>query len=812
MTTRAMLFVVSSLLLCGLSSAEMTFNANEDQEALILFFCFGLILGGLTTYLITRFAHNLPYTVLMFLLGAVLAALVDNFDLGHLGSSINRWKKLDPEMLLFLFLPILIFGEAMTLKWHHVKNGFAQAVLLAGPGVIIGAFLMGSFVFFCLPMIGWSWNLCMVFGSILAATDPVAVVALLKSAGASPKLTILIIGESLLNDGTAMVLFTLFFDMVKGKVYNAEDIIAFFLKMAIGAPLFGACVGLVSVFALSRANKPLSNDDVTVQIAITICCAYMTFFMAEYECKMSGLLACCGAGAVFSCFAPPLILEHETMHHVWGMIEWAGNTLIFLLAGLIIGSKTIHEVTPSDWGYLFILFFVLLVIRVFIISLLYPLLSNVGLKCSRNDAVFMAWAGLRGALGMALALIVQGEGEEGHEEHLHEGDTDRLFFLVGGIASLTLIINATTSKKVLEMLGLLKLDTPDKILVMDQIMKRLRDRLMKEVRHLQKDLHIEDANDITKHNTLLSEPEEVRSNSRALSTARERTFSKRTSQSEVMKDLLAYVRTVFLEIVRVEYWKRIEDGRLPREAYATQTLLYSIDNALDRVQKTRLRDWKWLKYEMKSSLPVAYFALFVQKHSSPNSRLHSLLDIIESRDEEFRVYVLSNFIEAHQSAQKKIFRFMGEDDGENDMAFRTPESSIVLAESEAAVAEAVVMLSAIDRSIISCIMSRQAGRSILAHQIEYVNELVQEGLISPVDSEKFLDLAQTDMDNLEARVRSEFRDHVQITKSKRMTASMSYMHGDVTTISALQGLRPSVASRLTEKLVNDDESDEEDDF
>jgi hypothetical protein len=292
---------------------------------------------------------------------------------------------------------------------------------------------------------------------------------------------------------------------------------------------------------------------------------------------------------------------------------------------------------------------------------------------------------------MALALIVQGEGEEGTEEHLHEEDTDRLFFFVGGIASLTLIINATTSKKVLEILGLLKLDTPDKILVMEQIMKRLRDRLMKEVRHLQKDLHIEDATDITKHNSLLSESEGSRQNSRALSTAtRERAFSKRTSQSEVMKDLLAYVRTVFLEIVRVEYWRRIEDGRLPRQAYATQTLLYSIDNALDRVEKTRLRDWKWLKYEMQSSLPVAYFALFVQKFFPPNSWFHNQLDVIESRDEEFRVYVLSNFIEAHQSAQKKIFRFMGEEDGENDVAFRTPESSIVLAESEAAVSRCYI--------------------------------------------------------------------------------------------------------------------------
>jgi len=122
------------------------------------------------------------------------------------------------------------------------------------------------------------------------------------------------------------------------------------------------------------------------------------------------------------------------------------------------------------------------------------------------------------------------------------------------------------------------------------------------------------------------------------------------------------------------------------------------------------------------------------------------------------------------------------------------------------------MLSAIDQNIISNIMSRQAGRSILAHQIEFVNELVQEGLMSLGDSEKFLELAQTDMDKLEARVRSEFKDHVQITKSKRLTATMSFKQGDITTISALQGLRPTLSSRLTEKLVKDDQSDEEDDF
>lgn len=77
---------------------------------------------------------------------------------------------------------------------HHVKQVFSQALLLAGPGVLLGAFFMALFVYFGTTL-KWSWYLCMVFGSILSATDPVAVVALLKNAGASPKLTILIIGK-----------------------------------------------------------------------------------------------------------------------------------------------------------------------------------------------------------------------------------------------------------------------------------------------------------------------------------------------------------------------------------------------------------------------------------------------------------------------------------------------------------------------------------------------------------------------------------------------------------------------------------------
>ena len=200
---------------------------------------------------------------------------------------------------------------------HFVKAVFPQALLMAGPGVLIGAYLMGSFIYYCIPSMHWNWNLCMLFGSILSATDPVAVVALLKDAGASPKLTILIIGESLMNDGTAMVLFTLYLNIMKGDDYSFGEIILFFMEETLGAPLLGIAFGLLAVYCLSKVNRPLSSIDTTVQTVITVSCAYLVFFTAQFSVEVSGVLACCGAGLMLSWLAPPLILEPHTLHNIW---------------------------------------------------------------------------------------------------------------------------------------------------------------------------------------------------------------------------------------------------------------------------------------------------------------------------------------------------------------------------------------------------------------------------------------------------------------------------------------------------------------
>lgn len=120
-------------------------------------------------------------------------------------AAVKAWMRIDPLVILFIFLPILIFNDAMGMSWHKVKQSFLQSALLATSGVVVSAFLIGASFYGIIGLNGrdgsGSFYLAMIFGSILSATDPVAVVALFKDFNVSNRLAMLITGESILNDG-----------------------------------------------------------------------------------------------------------------------------------------------------------------------------------------------------------------------------------------------------------------------------------------------------------------------------------------------------------------------------------------------------------------------------------------------------------------------------------------------------------------------------------------------------------------------------------------------------------------------------------
>lgn len=145
----------------------------EESEDSLIFLFFALLVGAIFTYLISRYFTELHYTVVIFFLGVIIAVIfqqISNSDLFKI--SVANWEGFNGELILYIFLPALLFGDSMALNFHRVKENLLSAILLAGPGALFGALITAVFVKYALPY-DWGWDLSLLFGSITCATDPV---------------------------------------------------------------------------------------------------------------------------------------------------------------------------------------------------------------------------------------------------------------------------------------------------------------------------------------------------------------------------------------------------------------------------------------------------------------------------------------------------------------------------------------------------------------------------------------------------------------------------------------------------------------
>ncbi len=380
------------------------------------------------------------------IIGALLGLWQSEGDLGILGDSLLSWVRISPELLLVIFLPALIFGSALSVDYHTFAKELPQILTLAVPGVVISAGLTACFIK-VLP-IDFSWDSALALGSVLAATDPVAVVALLKELGASQRLSLLIEGESLFNDGTAFVLFVLFFERMQGVERAAGEAVGFCFQLSLGAVAFGVLTGWLTVRALS--SMPF---DIVAQTAITIFAAYGTFIVAEVTLlEVSSVLATVVMGLTLASQGHALVFEHDALHEFWEMVEYLANTVIFVLSGAVIVERGILEggLQASDWGYLLLLYVALVIIRGLTVLLLSPVLKISGYGLQWSEMGVLTWGGLRGAVGLVLALLVE------EDETLDDKLRARFLFLTAGIAALTLLVNGTTTGPLLRVLGLVQ--------------------------------------------------------------------------------------------------------------------------------------------------------------------------------------------------------------------------------------------------------------------------------------------------------------------------------------------------------------------
>ena len=198
------------------------------------------------------------------------------------------------NLIIFVFLPALIFESAFSLSPFLVKKNLKSSLILAGPALIIATVATGAIIrYLTADTYQWSWMYALVFGTLISATDPVAVVAIFKELGLSKKLVTLLESESLLNDGTAIVLFMVLMTFL---INPGEELVLSatglkFVKVIVG----GLSVGIILAFIISRLLKSTDNDAM-IEITLTIILAFACMLIAEGMLHVSGVLALVIAG------------------------------------------------------------------------------------------------------------------------------------------------------------------------------------------------------------------------------------------------------------------------------------------------------------------------------------------------------------------------------------------------------------------------------------------------------------------------------------------------------------------------------------
>ena len=477
------------------NSAEQDHNHGGEEETeiepayAVLFPSFSVTVGVVVFYVLSRYIRRLPYTAVMFLVGIVWGVLasVSGYD-GHVTESARIWFGINFEVLLLVFLPGLLIKDAMSQSVHLFVHSLSQLLIFAFPMVLGGMTLAALVGYYILPY-GWSFNLCLTFGSILAATDPVAVAALLEEVGAPPRLKVHIAGESLLNDGSAIVFFTIFserfifelrkyFEEMGHSEHLGEDIdlkkgIVLFCQKALGGVGAGSLFGLCLLFSLCLLNRRFSREENVVQVTALIGIgAYLNYYVSDFVWKTSGVIATVTAGLLIRLCGDAMINDPKLLDDFMSIVEHLLNTILFLLGGSVWGSVIVDAErnnlwTGKDWGYLILLYVLLQVIRAILFVAAYPITSRIGLKTNWKETAFQIYGGLRGAVGIALALALDSHtvlavnnvmvdmGLDGKEETpTEEAQTSQVFIMVGGIALLTLVVNGTTAGPLLKYMGL----------------------------------------------------------------------------------------------------------------------------------------------------------------------------------------------------------------------------------------------------------------------------------------------------------------------------------------------------------------------
>jgi len=424
---------------------------------------FQSVLGALILSLLVAIGLRrirLPYTIALVIVGLGVGWLGE----GLMPEGIELSGLLSAEVILFILLPPLLFEGASAMHIDQLRSNWKPITLLAIPGVILNTAIIGLICWKLVwPDTEYGILYGLLIGSILAATDPVSVLALVKSLGAPKRLSVLLEGESLFNDGTAVVFFNIILlatlTAIAGDALNSTQLLTDGISSFIFVVVVGTVAGLICGMV---ANQLLAaTEDHLVEIALTVALAFGSFLLAE---------TLGGSGVISVVIAGLLVGNHGVhhgmtpiarigLHHFWEVVVFLVNSVLFLLVGYELQSVISWD--AHMWTLAGIAVSAALVARLIVFPL--TAISNIGSpnKISASWQTAMWWGGLRGSIPIALLLLLShivhdGTALEGFSGiySIPESVYEDMLVLGFSVVLFTLIVQGLTMKPMLNRLGI----------------------------------------------------------------------------------------------------------------------------------------------------------------------------------------------------------------------------------------------------------------------------------------------------------------------------------------------------------------------
>src|SRR5580700_7959926 len=404
---------------------------------------------------------RLPPPVLLAVFGIAVGAassLVPRSAFDGAGQ-LFQGLPVNSETIIYVFLPLLVFEAGITSDVRRIIEDAAPILLLAIVATLVTTAAIG---FALWPLAGVPLVVCLLLGSVVATTDPAAVIAIFRDVGAPARLTRLVEGEALLNDAAAIALFVVLLRMiVAGREPDVAAGLSEFTVSFIGGGLVGFAAGRLLLWIIPRVG-----DDRLAEATLTVALAYLAFIGAERLFHVSGVVAVLAAGLTVSAIGPSRISpgNWSFMAGLWEQIAFWARSLIFVLASILV-PRLLVRIGLQDLVLLLVLIAAAFAARIFALFILVPPLERFGFA-QRIDAAYklaIIWGGLRGALTLVLALAVT-------ENPALPQEVQRFVaILATGFVLFTLFVNGTTLRLMISLLGLDRLSARD---------EALRDRIL----------------------------------------------------------------------------------------------------------------------------------------------------------------------------------------------------------------------------------------------------------------------------------------------------------------------------------------------